>query len=58
MSDDDGDRDPCVIACQGRPVCDLQGDDAIKAQKAGCPWCRRAWQHPDGSETVIEPTHQ
>jgi hypothetical protein len=47
--------DPQVIVCQGPPICLLQGDEAVAAMKAGCPWCRRTTMHEDGSETVREP---
>lgn len=51
------DLDPQVIVCQGPPRCDLEGDEAVAAQMAGCPWCRRITLHDDGSETVTEPGH-
>lgn len=38
---DDEDLDPMVICCQGPPRCDLEGDEAIDAAVAGCPWCKR-----------------
>jgi hypothetical protein len=50
------DDDPIVIVCQGPPVCLLQDDDAVRAQIAGCPWCRRIVFHDDGTETVTEPS--
>jgi len=46
---------PRVFVCQGPPVCLLQDDDAVKAQIAGCPWCKVITLHADGSETVTEP---
>ncbi len=49
------DEDPMVVCCQGPPRCMLQGDEAEKAIKAGCVWCRRIIVHPDGTETMIEP---
>jgi len=54
---DDDEPDPMVIVCQGPPVCLLQDDAAMKAQIAGCPWCRRTIVHADGTETVTEPGH-
>ena len=50
------DPDPRVFVCQGPPVCDLQGDDAVRAQMAGCVWCRVITVRPDGTETVREPS--
>lgn len=47
-----------IIVCQGQPRCDLDGVDAIIAQSAGCPWCKRITIHDDGSETTTEPTSQ
>lgn len=52
---DSEDGDPCVIVCQGPPVCLLMGDEAMAAQIAGCVWCRRTWIHRDCTETVREP---
>jgi hypothetical protein len=49
------DEDPIITVCQGRPRCDLQGDEAVAAQMAGCPWCKRITVHPNGSETTTEP---
>lgn len=48
-------RDPCVVVCQGPPICMLMGDEAMAAQMNGCVWCRRIWVHYDGSSTVREP---
>ena len=47
--------DPQIIVCQGPPRCSLEGDDAVAAAEAGCPWCRRITLHDDGTETVEEP---
>ena len=44
-----------IIVCQGPPRCRLEGDEAVAAQKAGCPFCKRIAVHGDGSETVREP---
>lgn len=49
------DSPPQVIVCQGPPRCDLEGDDAVNAQIAGRPWCRRITVYPDGREEVKEP---
>jgi hypothetical protein len=45
------DRHPEIIVCAGSPSCHLDGDEAVAAQMAGCPICRRIICHPDGSET-------
>lgn len=45
-----------ITICQGPPRCDLQGDEAISAQLAGCPWCKRITIHADHSETTQEPS--
>ncbi len=42
--------------CQGPPRCDLSGNAAVAAQMGGCPWCRVVYTHPDGSESVREPS--
>jgi len=54
--------DPRVFVCQGPPVCELQDEDAVRAQqmraagmKEGCPWCKVITVHPDGSETTEAP---
>lgn len=52
MSEDDL---AIVIACQGPPRCDLEGDAAVEAQRADCVWCSRITLHGDGSETLVEP---
>lgn len=44
-----------ITVCQGPPRCDLVDDEAVKAQRAGCPWCKRITVHEDGSEDVLEP---
>ena len=48
-------NDPRVIVCQGPPICDLEDDEAVRAQQRGCLWCRIITMHQDGSETVTEP---
>jgi hypothetical protein len=48
-------EDPKVFVCQGPPACKLNGDDAVRQQEKGCPWCKRIRVHADGTETVSEP---
>jgi hypothetical protein len=57
-ADDDDEPDPIIHVCQGPPVCMLEGDTAVAAQQNGCPWCKRIIVHPDGTETVLEPSRQ
>lgn len=52
---DEDDEPQMVIVCAGPPRCQLNGDEAYEAQRAGCVWCRRIAYHPDGRETVTEP---
>lgn len=47
-----------VIVCQGAPRCDLEDGEAVKAQEAGCIWCKRILVFDDGSEYVTGPTEQ
>jgi hypothetical protein len=61
LTSDDAMDATCIIMCQGPPVClldDANEGEAVKAQKAGCVWCKRVWVHYDGSETVKEPSRQ
>ena len=44
-----------VWVCQGPPRCDLEGDEAVAAIEAGCPFCKEIRIDKDGNETVIEP---
>lgn len=46
-----------VHVCAGPPVCLLEDDEAVEAQKAGCPWCRRIRIDEDGNETEEGPGH-
>lgn len=46
----------CITVCQGEPRCSLLGDDAIAAQKAGCPWCERIYLDEFGGQTVVAPS--
>lgn len=45
----------CVIICQGPPRCDLEGNEAKKAQDAGCLFCTRIYGDGEGGERVVEP---
>lgn len=45
------DEDQEIVVCQGPPLCDLQDDEAVKNQLAGCPLCKRIVVHADGTET-------
>ena len=45
-----------VICCQGPPRCDLQDEEAVAAQEAGCPWCKRILINEDGDEIVTAPS--
>jgi hypothetical protein len=44
-----------VIVCAGPPYCSLVGDDAVKAQEAGCPWCSYVHVEEDGREHIDQP---
>lgn len=52
---EEGDETVEIIACQGPPSCSLQGDDAIEAAMAGCPFCRRETWHRGELIGVREP---
>lgn len=43
------------IVCAGPPYCSLTGDDAVKAQEAGCPWCSYVHIEEDGREFIDQP---
>ena len=43
-----------VWICQGPPWCLMEGDEAVDAQEAGCPWCRVVRVYEDGTEEVIQ----
>lgn len=45
------DEDPEIIVCQGPPLCELQDEEAVKNQLAGCPLCKRIVVHADGTQT-------
>jgi hypothetical protein len=50
------DDETTIHVCQGPPRCDLMDDEAMAAQVAGCPWCRRIYVNDkDGSERIEEP---
>ena len=53
----DEDASQTIIVCAGPPACPLEGEVALRAQEAGCQWCKRIRINPDGSETVTEPGH-
>lgn len=40
-----------VIVCAGPPLCQLEGDEAVACQVAGCTLCKRIIINSDGSET-------
>lgn len=44
-----------IWSCQGPPRCDLQGDEAVAAQEAGCRFCKQIRVADDGTELTIEP---
>jgi hypothetical protein len=44
-----------VWVCQGPPRCDLEGEEAVKAQMNGCMFCRQIRIADDGTETTIQP---
>jgi hypothetical protein len=44
-----------IWVCQGPPRCDLEGDEAVTAQQAGCKFCREIRIDDDGRETAVEP---
>jgi uncharacterized Zn-finger protein len=41
-----------VHICQGPPRCELMGDEAIKAQSDGCPFCDRVFVYADGTCSI------
>lgn len=47
-----------IIVCQGAPRCQLEGDDAMAAQQAGCVWCERIVIDEFGDEDVSGPSSQ
>lgn len=52
---EDNDESYTITVCQGPPRCDLTGDAAEAAQRAGCPFCRRIYGDGEGGESVVEP---
>jgi len=50
MEDEEEYEGSILMICHGPPVCFLTGDDAEKAMKAGCVWCRRVYFDEDGNE--------
>lgn len=55
MDEDDDNQASLQIVCAGPPYCNLQGDDAVKAQEAGCPWCAYVHTEEDGREFIEQP---
>lgn len=45
-----------VIVCQGPPRCELEGDEAVKEQESGCPFCERIYIDEFGNERIVKPT--
>lgn len=41
-----------VICCEGPPLCQFQGDEAVQNANDGCPLCRRLVMN--GDDTVLE----
>ena len=56
MDNLDDEPDRRIIVCQGPPVCLLPPSMVMKAQEGGCVWCQVITVHPDGTETVREPS--
>lgn len=53
---EDEEAEACLqIVCAGPPYCELQGDDAVKAQENGCPWCAYVYTEEDGREHIDQP---
>ena len=53
----DADWPATIWVCQGPPLCQLENDEAVAAQLAGCVWCRRIVIDQDGTERISEPGH-
>ena len=49
------DEAPQIVICQGPPCCDLEDDEAVAAQEAGCPWCERHTLLPCGKWVIDKP---
>lgn len=45
----------CITVCQGPPWCDLTGEAAEAAMKAGCQFCRRIFGDGEGGERIDQP---
>lgn len=43
-----------VLICQGFPICELEGDEAVAAQQSGCVWCTKHYIFDDGREETEE----
>lgn len=48
--DEMGDEPNRITVCQGPPRCDLVGDEAVAAMKAGCPFCQVIHVDPETGE--------
>lgn len=46
-----------IWVCQGPPICNLQDDDAVRAQENGCVWCKRIVIDEYGNEQVFDIGH-
>lgn len=47
-----------IVVCEGPPRCELLEDEAMAAQRAGCPLCTRIQIMADGSEIETKPVAQ
>lgn len=41
-----------LYVCEGKPWCFLHGEEAIEAQKEGCPWCTMYFVDTETDEIV------
>lgn len=51
----DNDKTTIIHCCQGPPSCNLEGLEAIEAQLAGCPFCKRIIVFEDGTTHEHDP---
>lgn len=49
------DEEYTITVCQGPPRCDLTGDAAEEAIRAGCQFCKRIYGDGEGNERIKEP---
>ncbi len=48
-----------VIVCQGKPWCELDGEQAVRNQENGCTLCKRIEiDLITDEETIIDPLQQ